>query len=59
MFSEFASLVGDPKPWEGWSEPPSAGIVIFGWMLGLLPTVVGSLYFMWGPGATAEPGALI
>ena len=59
MFSEFASLFGDAQPWDGWSEPPSAGIVVFGWSLGLLPMLALSAYFMWGAGAAAQPGALI
>ena len=55
----FASLFGDAKPWDGWSEPPSAGVVVFGWSLGLLPTFLLTGCFMLGPGAAAQPGALL
>lgn len=58
MVSELASLFDGGARWAGWSEPPSAGVVIFGWSLGLLPSVVGSAYFLWGKGAQAQPGAL-
>ena len=56
MISELAAL-GSSEPWSGWPAPASTGIVLFGWALGLLPTVLLTLWFVAGPGKTAALGA--
>lgn len=57
MITELAAL-GDSEPWSGWTAAPSAGVVVFGWALGLLPATVLTVYFVFGPGKTAPTGGI-